>query len=284
MPMQNLTSELNLLLAISNYTRLLLVLSMFGAVFLLLLLAILVCLVGALVVESVAGAYQNNPAKCKKRLVVCTLLLAALASCLLGKAWQMRKTQALSAATVASFAQEANLYAQLNPATWQTFTEAQRLALLQAAANAEAELLGISRSVTLVAKEIEAGTNTIVTGYLYSGSGTIVINSAILEASADFSSYDCLETVLHEVYHVYQQELIALYVTLDSDAQSLLMFETVRCYIDEFSGGYLDHTTEEGFAAYASQQLEVDASSYAAAQTALYLQSMYDIWDITPAE
>lgn len=271
--MQQFTSEMNIMLAVSDYTLLLIGLSVCGVVLLLLLLAFLLFAFAECAVFIAKDAFQNNPAKRKKLLAVCYALLACCIICPLGMVWNFRKTQALSAAASVSISEETNIYAQLNDATWKTLTEAERLALLQAAADAEAKLLGISRSITLYAQEIEtaADAEAFVAGYLYSGSGNIVINSDILASGAAFSGYDCLKTVLHEVYHVYQQELITLYYTLDDDARSLVIFETVRCYIDEFSEGYVAYAQD--YDGYASQQLEVDACDYSIAQTAMYWQN-----------
>ncbi len=276
--MQEIIRELNVLIAVSKYTQVMLVLSIFGVLLLAIVLLIAICMLGFAIVVVIRKKHWRGGGRRKNLLVVCCILLASLIICPLGVMWQRSAAQTQYLTASKNISESGNLYAQLNAANWDTLDEVQRLALLQVAAQAEAEVLGVHRSITVLAKEIENTPDSDVTirGYLSSGSGTIVINSTLLAPGAGDSGYDCLEVVVHEVYHVYQQELIAMYYTLDVDTQQLAIFDTVRIYIEEYASGYEGSVQSETYAAYISQRIEIDAYIYAATQTTVYKQSALD--------
>lgn len=276
--MQEIIRELNVLIAVSEYTQVMLVLSIFGVLLLAIVFLGAICLLGFAIVVVSRKKHWCGRGKQKNLLVVCCILLASLIICPLGVMWQRSAAQTQYLTASKNISESGDLYAQLNAANWDTLDEVQRLALLQVAAQAEAEVLGVHRSITVLAKEIEntPDSDVMIRGYLSSGSGTIVINSTLLAPGAGDSGYDCLEVVVHEVYHVYQQELIAMYYTLDVDTQQLAIFDTVRIYIEEYASGYEGSVQSETYAAYISQRIEIDAYIYAATQTTVYKQSALD--------
>lgn len=71
---------------------------------------------------------------------------------------------------------------------------------------------------------------------------------------------ECLDTVLHEVYHSYQHYLCALYEETDNAYRSMLFLRQAEEYMDEFEN-YIHG--QEDFMDYYMQTCEFDARDYA---------------------
>ncbi len=143
---------------------------------------------------------------------------------------------------------------------WAESTLQERVDLMQIVADIEAAFLGLPDPLQVSCQSTRP--NNL---------GFYAHETRSLCISRDHLLYDppneCLDTVLHEVYHSYQHYLCALYEEADSDYRSLAFFWAARIYMDEFEnynrgeGDYMD---------YYFQNCESDAREYARNRSAVY--------------
>ena len=86
---------------------------------------------------------------------------------------------------------------------------------------------------------------------------TVRINAELLK---DKTSENLVETLLHELYHVYTYRCIVLYNKLGKEDRGLLLFRVAEMCAQDFNNY---ESGEEDFEAYANQACEISARKYA---------------------
>ena len=86
-----------------------------------------------------------------------------------------------------------------------------------------------------------------------------------LQMLGQSSAADCLDTVLHEMYHHYQRCLVDCYATMENEYRTLRAFRQVPEYMEES-----EHYQSDGMEYY-EQSLEEDAREHAAYRLGYYL-------------
>lgn len=144
---------------------------------------------------------------------------------------------------------------------WNTLSKEEKCSVLNEIVKLEYETLGISKEPVVYFSPIEKGTNA------FYKSSDETINISMNELMTE-SSETLLNTVLHEVYHAYQNELIDLFWKTPEQYRELLFFKNIPSYVNEMA--HYD-SGEESFADYYTQKCEVDARKYAKRAAKHYL-------------
>ncbi|WP_294551578.1 hypothetical protein [uncultured Pseudoflavonifractor sp.] len=82
---------------------------------------------------------------------------------------------------------------------------------------------------------------------------------------------ECMDTVLHEMYHHYQQCLVDCYAAMETEYRTLRVFRQVPEYIEE-----TEHYQTDGMDYY-DQDLERDARDYADYRAGYYLDLVAEL-------
>lgn len=140
---------------------------------------------------------------------------------------------------------------------WKELTEQEQMNVLAAIVEIESVYLGVER------KKVSCeNLASLTAGQYCDEDGTIAVNRKYLN--------DCgqmLETILHEMFHVYQHKMISILKTADAEYQPGMYYGDLMNWKnshDNYTGNY-----EEG---YYVQALEVAARRYSAQQKGVYLQ------------
>lgn len=150
--------------------------------------------------------------------------------------------------------------ADIYPGRWEGLTLEEKLTVCQAIANVEGRYLGLSHELNVGVKDLEEKTQ----GYYRMSTHQIMLNTSHLKND---SSYEVLKTLLHECYHAYQHEVVALYQKIDAKSRNLYLFYNASVYLEEFAD-YVDGY--EDFVAYYGQKTESDAREYAERNSLVY--------------
>ncbi len=143
--------------------------------------------------------------------------------------------------------------------TWSSFSPEKKITALQMLADYEFENLGMP-AVPLSAGQI----NLFILGEYNSLDDTISIDIKHLEDSA---AKEALETLLHELYHAYQN-YVAENVDWDSAFAQSAYFDEAREWKDN-NENYI--TPEAGYDAYVNQPLEASAREFSETESARLL-------------
>lgn len=161
------------------------------------------------------------------------------------------------------FEGNAKLWRCFKEESWQGWSVAEKITIMQRLVNFETDKLGIP-TVPVTADMIGAYT----LGAYSDETNEIWINTEHLVRS---SAAECIQTICHEVYHSYQYYLIN---TLDWDnpALSTAYFDDLRSWVE--NGQEYKSAGVYGFDAYETQPLEVTAREYAEEETAEIMKYM----------
>ena len=153
-------------------------------------------------------------------------------------------------------------------ARWKPLTISEKLCTLQAIADCAVEDLGIPAPVTVVLADFEM--DNLLGDYDHA--------ERIIRISRDHLETDdadeCLNTILHEVYHCYERSLMDLYIELPEQAQSLYLFRDCRQYIEETRNYVGGIDSDEGIIEYYNQQVEEDCRTYAENMVHVYYETI----------
>lgn len=142
-------------------------------------------------------------------------------------------------------------------ARWKPLPIGEKMCTLQAIADYAVKSLGIEKYVTVVLEDYETDE---IQGEYSAEEHLIRISRKHVETS---DADECLNTILHEVYHYYEYCLMNLYQSLPEQDQALYLFQNCRRYIEE-NRSYVNGTESyEEFIQYYDQQIEEDSRTYA---------------------
>ena len=140
----------------------------------------------------------------------------------------------------------------LNPSIYPTLDEESRKDAVEELECVEANYLGIEPPAIEYA---DLGESTW--GETDYEENTVRINAELLN---DKTSENLVETLLHELYHVYTYRCIVLYNKLGKEDRGLLLFRVAEMCAQDFNNY---ESGEEDFEAYANQACEISARKYA---------------------
>jgi len=143
---------------------------------------------------------------------------------------------------------------------WAESTLQERVNLMQLIADIETAYLGLPEAPQV---SCESARSTTLGFYTHKSRSVCINRDHLLYDPPD----ECLNTVLHEVYHSYQYYLCALYEDTDSDYRSLAFLRSARLYIDEFENY---KSGREDYIGYYLQYCESDAREYAESRGVVY--------------
>lgn len=144
----------------------------------------------------------------------------------------------------------------LSPENWETAGIDNKLNAMQCLANIYAHEFQ-SNQLDLIGEEMESNEIYTRAGYYSHDNKTIYMNTTVLETC---DAETAIDTVSHEFYHSIQNYLIEEYYAADERTRKQDKFAHVEEYIEELEH-YID--ASEGYDAYYSQQLEIDARDFA---------------------
>ena len=136
---------------------------------------------------------------------------------------------------------------------WETYTREEKLALVQQLADTEAQRLGVPPVEVRAQQEEE---NSL--GHYSESLQNIVVNTDHLDDIAE----EVMDTVFHEVYHLYQHYVVNN-IDWNSDFSRSAYFATARAWKENQENYIKSDGTEEGYWLYSKQPLEESAREYA---------------------
>ncbi len=143
---------------------------------------------------------------------------------------------------------------KLNATVFSTLSMQERLEALKFVMEVELAYLGCEGKVELMAEDTERATTH---GFFAPASGQICVQNALLEKGY---VEECIETIMHECYHLYQYECVRFLAEQKNINSNLLMFQSVAKWEDCFIN-YQD--SQKDYTSYRNQSLEDDAFDYA---------------------
>ena len=154
---------------------------------------------------------------------------------------------------------EANteLFSYFDEETWEGLDAEERITMVQALVDFECEEVLGSPTVTVFSESISAS----VLGYYDGETENICINLNLLEEA---DARDCMETVCHEAYHVYQDYLIESIDWEDEIMQTYYFREALEWVYNSENYVPGSITTYE---TYADQDLEASAETFGEEET-----------------
>ncbi len=150
---------------------------------------------------------------------------------------------------------------QFRQEEWDALSVEEKVTALQVVANIECVYLGLPHELTVVITPLDEFT----AGAYMDPSGVIYVNLSELEQR---SAVELLNTIFHEAYHAYQHRLCDVYDSVAEEYRSLLIFDSIHSYKQEFAN-YTDG--DEDFAEYYLQACEVNARRYAESAVEEYM-------------
>lgn len=157
-----------------------------------------------------------------------------------------------------SAAVDENRLVCLDEELWAELNEEERLEVLGVVVQAESVYLGTPDVPPLHGAYLG---DYVIGAYDWS-KRDITIDMQLLGQS---TAAECMDTVLHEMYHHYQQCLVDCYAAMETEYRSLQAFRQVPEYIEE-----TEHYQTDGMDYY-DQNLERDARDYADYRAGYYL-------------
>jgi len=161
--------------------------------------------------------------------------------------------------------------ALLDNANWVALSAQERLRVLQAVVDMEADHLGLPDDLTVTGFQPEGGSDfpQSLCELPLDNTHDIIIN---LEHLMNNSSWESLDTVLHEVYHCYEKRIVKAYEQIDDRDRNLKMFREseAEAYSQEFAD-YIANDTSY----YYNQSCETNARIYAKEMVREYYLLVY---------
>ncbi len=152
---------------------------------------------------------------------------------------------------------------RIDKSIWKTLSFEERLDTVQTIANVENLQVGITHEVRVCAESMGLG----VYGQYDSTNHTIYINTELLE---DDNPIQCIDTLCHELRHVYQYNVVDAYLALDEEYQQLEIFDDARRYYENLDD--YQSASRDGFDAYEKQVVEEDSRKHGK------MRSVYYFW------
>lgn len=147
---------------------------------------------------------------------------------------------------------------QFDEKKWAVLSKDDRLQALKELCEYERNYLGITRDLQVSFVNL-AGRHLL--GAASPENGIILIDENYLtEDSKVYNARAAMNTMIHEIFHIYEYELMALSEKLNDDEKKLLKFNSVNDYLlesDNYISGALDYS------GYYNQSLEKDSRAYA---------------------
>jgi|GEM_PF-2809006 len=143
---------------------------------------------------------------------------------------------------------------------WSELTDAEKLNVLQCVVNTEVTYFGLPDAISIACAEMPPR-------YL----GTYSHHERLIQISPEHlksPARDCMVTVLHEVYHSYQNFQCDAFEEIDAKYRGLLLFSAIPVYAKEFSDYQLEGE------AYYSQAAEISARAYSKANVDEYFEKI----------
>ena len=140
----------------------------------------------------------------------------------------------------------------LLPERWDSLTFSEKQAVLQQAANTEANYLGICKPLRVTIVDLDDR----VYGRYIKKDHTVQIDR---DHVANSPAEEVLATLCHEAYHAYQTAVVETFAHAEKEKQALLLFRRAEIYQEELQQ-YQDGTVD--YEDYYVQELEKDARAY----------------------
>ena len=147
---------------------------------------------------------------------------------------------------------------QFEEKKWAVLSKNDRMQALKELCEYERNYLGITRDLQISFVNL-AGRNIV--GVASPEEGTILIDENYLtEDSNVFNARGAMNTIIHEMFHIYEYELMVLSEKLNDEEKKLLKFNSVNDYLLE-SENYISNRLD--YSGYFNQLLEKDSRAYA---------------------
>lgn len=131
-----------------------------------------------------------------------------------------------------------------------------KLKLLYGIYNLEKQNLGISSDIDIIYSEIPPRESVVTLGYYNDEDSKIVLNADRLDTFEE-----TLSVLLHEIFHVYQNECVEIFEKLNEETE-LAYYKEISTYKNEMQS-YKSAYDESSFDDYSNQTLEKNARDYA---------------------
>lgn len=169
---------------------------------------------------------------------------------------------------------------QFEEKKWAVLSKDDRMQALKELCEYERNYLGITRDLQISFANL-AGRHIL--GAASPENGTILIDENYLtEDSNVYNAHGAMNTIIHEIFHIYEYELMELSEKLNDDEKKLLKFNSVNDYLIE-SENYISASLD--YSGYYNQSLEKDSRSYARLRVNEYfyvVENLFTYRDLEP--
>ena len=168
--------------------------------------------------------------------------------------WMEEKQDAASSAYSVEYTIRENrdILQGLLPERWVSLTFSEKQAVLQQAANTEANYLGICKPLRVTIVDLD---DRVCGRYIKKDHTVQIDRDHVVNSPAE----EVLATLCHEAYHAYQTAVVETFAYAEKEKQALLLFRQVEIYQEELRQ-YQDGTVD--YEGYYTQELEEDARAY----------------------
>jgi len=159
-----------------------------------------------------------------------------------------------------------NYLIRLNPEDWGIMSCEEKLSVMQSIINIESANSGFSQPISVRAEVLDE-----YTAARYNHKNSRIVFDIDYLDEQDY--IDCLSTVLHEIRHGYQHNVVDAYSSTDEAYQELVLYDSAREWltaIEEYPNLSGSPTTDE-WIDYYFNGLETDASYYAEDSKGAYI-------------
>ena len=142
--------------------------------------------------------------------------------------------------------------------SWENLSPKEKLNVFQRVVNIEASYNGFSKSVKVCFADIDSTPNDDSTKYgQYNDANSVIYLNE--KAVCDLPSDKALVVLLHEVYHVYQHEIVKVYYSAGEEYKNLALLSTAAVYAEEFENY---QNGDDDYESYKNQKVEITADMY----------------------
>ena len=185
--------------------------------------------------------------------IVFLCCLIANSFCFLSEWMEGKRDAAASAYSVEYTIQEnRDILQGLLQERWVSLTFSEKQAVLQQAANTEANYLGICKPLRVTIVDLD---DRVCGRYIKKDHTVQIDRDHVVNSPAE----EVLATLCHEAYHAYQTAVVETFAYADKEKQALLLFRRAEIYQEELQQYQEGLTDYEG---YYAQELEKDARAY----------------------
>lgn len=190
-------------------------------------------------------------------ILVLALLVLSVSSAISGYVTRKEQEKVVYTETINSILSTMDnnmeVVSRLEYSCWNALPKNRQLATMQEIVDIECKYLGIPYPLTVELTEMSD--ESILGSYSHTNK-TIYINKNVFdEASGKF----LLSTLLHEVYHAYQNTILDVYEDTADEYKNLIIFEKAPTYSNEFEH-YISGVND--YEAYSKQLVEQDSEEY----------------------